>query len=183
MARFLQDLEELLPAHLHDLLKWEFIPWNHILDHHRDMSGPPLTALFDAYLSLNSHLGLKTLSSQNLPENTWGCMRCGFCCTSMRPGPVAAATYRYWEKAGVPVALFYKTRARRKTNPVYRCWYHNGVRLRICPFMFINLKDSRTFCSIYHMGDEYRPSMCSGYIPRHETCTSNKLDIPPWESC
>ena len=62
-------------------------------------------------------------------------------------------------------------------------WFHNGVRLRVCHFMFINLEDSRTFCSIYHMGDEYRPSMCSGYIPRHETCTSNKLDFPPWESC
>ncbi|MDF1527370.1 MAG: hypothetical protein RRA15_13065 [bacterium] len=124
MTHFLQALEGLLPAHLHDLLACEFLPWSHILEHYSDMSGPPLTALFDAYQSLHSHLDFKALSSQNLPEDSWGCMRCGFCCTSRRPGPVTAATYRHWEKVGAPVALFYKTRARRKKNPVYICCLH-----------------------------------------------------------
>jgi hypothetical protein len=183
MPSFFQALEDLLPLHLQDLLKWEFIPWSHVKYRHSDLAGPPLTALLGAYSTLNSHFDLKTISSQDLPEENWGCMRCGFCCTSRRPGPVTAATYRNWEKAGAPVALFYKVRGRKKRNPVYSCWFHNGIRLRICPFLLMNLTDHKPFCSIYHTGDDYRPFACSGYVPRHETCTVNTLEIIPWESC
>ena len=170
MGHFFQALEELLPGHLHKILKWDFIPFDHVKDRHSDLAGPPLTALFEAYLCLGRNLDLKALTSQNIAEDSWGCMRCGFCCTSMRPGPVTAATYRDWEKAEAPVAWFYSSSERRKGNLVYKCWYHNGVRLRICPFMFINRNDSRTFCSIYHMGDDFRPPVCTDFHPRHVTC-------------
>ena len=170
MDRYLRSLEELLPGHLHEILEWEFIPWDHLKDRHSDLSGPHLTALFEAYLYLNRHLDLKTQASQTIPEKSWGCMRCGFCCTSMRPKAVRSSTYQRWEKADAPVAWFYSFSGKVKKGRDYRCWYHNGIRLRICPFMFINLNDSRSFCSIYPMGDNFRPPACSSCNPRHETC-------------
>ena len=182
MANFSQTLEELLPGHLHKILDWDFVPWNHVKDHHNDLSNPSLTALLEAYLRLDEYLDLEDLASQTIPEESWGCKRCGFCCTSMQPGPVTAATYRNWEEAEAPVAWFYSARGKRKKNPVYRCWFYNDIRLRICPFMFTNRRDSRNFCSIYHMGDDYRPPVCSKYVPRHETCTSKFPDLDPWES-
>jgi hypothetical protein len=157
---------------LRKILGWDFIPWNHVKDLHDDLPGPPLIALFGAYLFLDRNLGLKALASQSIPEESWGCMRCGFCCTSMRPGPVKAPTYRSWEEAEAPVAWFYRPSGRRKRNLVYRCWYHNGVCLRICPFLLANRNDSRMFCSIYHMGNDLRPPVCSGFHPRHATCRS-----------
>jgi hypothetical protein len=182
MGLFLQALEELLPGHLYDILDWDFIPFNHVADRHGDLPGPPLIALFEAYLCLHKNLNLETLASQSVPEESWGCMRCGYCCTSMRPGSVKASTYRSWEEAGAPVAWFYSPSQWRNKNPVYKCWYHNGIRLRICPFMLINLWDLKPFCSIYHMGNDFRPSECSGYLPRHETCMAEGPTIEAWES-
>ncbi len=182
MGRSLRTLEELLPGYLRHMLSWDFLPWDHVGDHHSDLSDPSLTALFDAYLNLDSYLDLESIASQDIPEGSWGCSRCGFCCTSRRPGPVTADTIWNWEKAQAPIALFYSARGQNKRNPAYRCWYHNGIRLRICPFMFVNRNDSRPFCSIYHMGDDFRPPACSGYLPRHKTCNASSLEIEPWES-
>jgi hypothetical protein len=182
MVEFLRDLESLLPESLHPVLKWHFIPWGKVRERHADLTGPPLVALFEAYHSIDDLLNLESLAWKIVPEESWGCMRCGFCCSYMRPGPVPARLFLEWEKAGVPVAWFYKPRKKGKPNSTYRCWYNNGTRLRICPFMIVNLTDGKPFCSIYHMGDDHRPPVCSKYVPRHETCTAEKLDIEPWES-
>ena len=181
MVSFFKSLKEILPENQHKILGWEFIPWSFIRARYKDLTSPSLISLLEAYLLLEDHLHLESIVSQRIPEDSWGCMRCGFCCTSMRPGPVKAATYLAWEKAGAPVALFYEARRNGK-NRVYKCWYYNGVRLKICPFMFINLNDSKPFCSIYSMGDEYRPSVCSNYVPWHEDCTSKQIELEPWEN-
>ena len=180
MVSFLQSLKEILPEDQHRILQWEFIPWSYIKSHHTDLTSSSLTTLLEAYLLLEDHLNLESIVSQRIPEDSWGCMRCGFCCSSMRPGPVKAATYQAWKDAGAPVALFYKARRKRKKR-VYKCWYYRGVRMKMCPFMLINLNDSKPFCAIYHMGDEYRPSVCSNYVPRHEACTSKQMEFEPWE--
>ena len=182
MDQFLRALEELLPGHLHDILEWDFIPWNHLKNSHSDLPGSPLTALFEAYLSLDKYLNLNTMAPQNIPEESWGCLRCGFCCTSMRPGPVSSATYQRWETSDAPVAWFYVPVGLKRRKPTYKCWYNYGVRLRICPFMLINRNDSRAFCSIYHMGDDFRPPVCVNYIPRHETCTAKRVMVEAWET-
>jgi len=170
MSPYFQALEKLLPEHLRDILEWDFVPWNFIQDRHANLAPAPLTALFQAYLDLNNYLDLEALVSQKIPETSWGCERCGFCCTSMRPGPVTAAIYEVWEQAGIPIAWFYKPAGKWRRNSLYKCWYHNDVHLRICPFVFINRYDSRPFCSIYHMGAQYRPPICSSFHPRHESC-------------
>ena len=181
MVSYLRSLEEILPEHLRQILEWEFIPWSFIKTRHTDLTSSSLTSLLGAYQLLQDHLDLESIAMQKIPEDSWGCMRCGFCCSSMRPGPVKATTYMDWENAGAPAALFYEARRKGK-NRVYKCWYYGGVRLNICPFMLINLNDSKPFCSIYHMGDEYRPSVCAKYVPRHETCTLNPPKIEPWEN-
>jgi hypothetical protein len=181
MDHYLMWLREELPGNLHSVLSWDFIPWSFVEDRHRNLPCAPLIALFDAYLLLDSHLDLEAMVSLEIPPQSWGCERCGYCCASMRPGPVKPSAYRAWEAAGAPVAWFYSPQGRRNKNSVYRCWYHNGVRLMICPFMFINRKDHRPFCAIYPMGNEFRPSVCSKYIPRHEACTSRPTEIEPWE--
>jgi len=182
VGRFLQALEKLLPVHLYDILDWDFIPFNHVKDRHSDLPGPPLLALFEAYLRLDRDLDLEALASQSVPEESWGCKRCGYCCASMRPNSVKASIYRNWEEAGAPVAWFYSTSGKINRNSIYSCWYYNGVRLRICPFMLINLWDLKPFCSIYHMGDDFRPSACSGYLPRHETCSVERITVEAWEN-
>ena len=181
MGQFLKDLEDLLPGYLHEICSRDYIPLQFVKNRHDDFSIAHLTALFEAYRRLDQVLDLGTLATQAIGEDSWGCMRCGFCCTSMRPGPVEAFTYRNWIDANAPVAWFYSARKKENRNRVYRCWYHNGVRLRMCPFMFINLKDNRPFCSIYHMGDDLRPPVCSGFIPRHESCGQPRSAIEPWE--
>lgn len=182
MGPFKRELEAQLPGHLHGVLSWDFIPWDRVRERHTDMAVPHLTALFEAYLRMDRHLDLKTLASRKLSEGSWGCMRCGFCCSYMRPGPVPAAQFERWKSTGTPLAWFYSPRRRGRSNTLYRCWYSNGIRLRICPFMLINLEDSRPFCAIYHLGEDQRPSVCSRYVPRHETCTATQLSLEPWES-
>jgi hypothetical protein len=182
MEHFLEALGELLPGYLYDIVEWDFIPLMHIKDRHSDLAAAPIEALFGAYLWLGKNLDLRALASQDIPGESWGCMRCGFCCTFMRPGPVKAATYRGWEKAVAPVARFYKPSGKEKRNSTYRCWYHDGIRLRMCPFMFTNRIDQRPFCSIYRMGEKFRPPACSRYIPRHETCIQRKVAVQSWES-
>jgi len=183
MGSFRSTLRGVLPAHLSGILDWDFIPFEHIENRHRDLSTAHLTALFEAYIRLDQVLDIESLASAQIPEDSWGCMRCGFCCTDMRPGPVKASTYHEWERVGSPLAFFYSSRGTNTRKPVYRCWFSEGTRLRICPFMFTNRNDLRPFCSLYNMGDDLRPSACAKFIPRHKTCTQRQIDLEPWEIC
>lgn len=182
MERFLKTLEELLPDRLHAILAWDFLPFRQIKERHGDLSRPHLAALFESYQHIGESLDLEVLATRIIPVESWGCMRCGFCCTSMRPGSVSASVYRGWVQSQAPVARFYRSSGLGTGNRDYSCWYHGGVRLRMCPFMFINGNDSRPFCALYHMGDSFRPSVCSRYVPRHGTCTTREFRPEPWES-
>lgn len=183
MGSFTSALRGVLPAHLNGILDWDFIPFDHIEKRHGDLSAVHLTALFEAYLLLGQVLDLESLASVEIPEDSWGCMRCGFCCSNMRPGPVKASTYLEWKEAGSPLVLFYSSQGTKTKNPVYRCWFSKGTRLRICPFMLLNRIDLRAFCSVYGTGVDLRPSECSKYKPRHETCTGKQIELEPWKSC
>jgi hypothetical protein len=182
MASFIQLLEEILPQSCNKVLTWEFVPWGFVRERHESLSDPALKALIDAYASIEHRLDLEEIASVIIQEDSWGCLRCGHCCTYMRPGPVTDPTYSRWQEADAPVAWFYQARKRTRKNRVYRCWFHEGIRLRMCPFLIINRNDSRPACSIYHMGDDFRPPVCCGFKPRHETCTSSRQELEPWES-
>lgn len=170
MNYYLTSLRGELPEHLHTILSWDFIPWNFVKNRHSDRPNNPLLALLEAYSSLDSLLDLESLASMALPSYPGGCLRCGSCCAFMRPGAVSVRTYRRWEKTGVPVALFYSPVGKKKPYSTYNCWYNNGERLRMCPFLLMNRIDSMPFCSIHHLGREFRPRACSRFPPNPPTC-------------
>lgn len=170
MDNYLTSLREELPEHLHTILSWDFIPWNFVKNRHSDRPNNPLLALLEAYSSLDSLLDLESLASMALPSYPGGCLRCGSCCAFMRPGAVSVRTWRRWEKTGVPVALFYSPVGKKKPYSTYNCWYNNGERLRMCPFLLMNRIDSMPFCSIHHLGREFRPRACSRFPPNPPTC-------------
>jgi hypothetical protein len=176
---YLETLREELPDNLHPVLFWKFIPWNFIKNRHGDQPNTSLIALLEAYSELNNLLDLESLASMILPSDSGGCLRCGSCCTYMRPGAVSGRTFRKWISSGIPVALFYSPVGKREPFTTYNCWYNKGQRLRMCPFLLINLHDSRPFCSIHHMGREYRPGTCSRFPPNPPLCqTGNFVPVP-----
>jgi hypothetical protein len=168
-----------LPRHLHDILEWDFIPWDYVKNRHGDVPNDPFIALFDAYYQLGDLLDLEALSLQVIPEYGGNCLRCGSCCAYMRPGTVSASTYRKWEERGALVAMFYSPVGRKKRNPTYSCWFNNGTRLRLCPFMFMNRNDQKPFCAIHHMGRDYRPRACSRFHPNPPICQTGQFVFVP----
>ena len=176
---YLEALRIELPENMHPILSWEFLPWNFIKNRHGDQPNTPLIALLEAYSDLNDLLDLESLASMTLPSDSGSCLRCGSCCTYMRPGAVTGRTFRRWVSSGIPVALFYRPVGKRGSSTTYICWYNRGQRLRMCPFLLINLQDARPFCSIHHMGREYRPSTCYRFPPNPPLCqTGNFVPVP-----
>ena len=179
MDHYLMSLRGELPEHLHTILSWDFIPWTFVKNRHGDHPNTPLVALLDAYYRLNGILDLESIASAIIPSDSGGCLRCGSCCTYLRPGAVSGRTWRRWEKTEVPVALFYDPVGKKKPHFTYNCWFNNGVRLRMCPFLLMNRNDSKPFCSIHHLGREFRPRACSRFPPNPPTCqTGNFVPVP-----
>jgi hypothetical protein len=140
----------------------EWIPWNWVESRHSDLPEEKITALFEAYHYLSNTLPINFLASRAFPADSNGCARCGYCCTCLRPGLVSSETIRKWREQDGLAAEFYKPVGRWR-NSRYNCWYHGDVRLRICPLLFRNVRDGRTFCSIHHLGDRFRPPACVRY--------------------
>ena len=179
MDHYLMSLRGELPEHLHTILSWDFIPWNFVKNRHGDHPNTSLVALLEAYSRLADLLKLESIASATIPSDSGGCLRCGSCCTFMRPGAVSGRTWRRWDRTGVPVALFYSPVGKKKPHSTYNCWFNNSVRLRMCPFLLMNRNDSKPFCSIHHMGREFRPRACSRFPPNPPTCqTGNFVPVP-----
>ncbi len=162
---FKESLIEVLPDHLGDLVSKEWIPWKWVEKLHPDLPEKQIIALFEAYNYLSYNIPIYHLASRELPDDPDGCQRCGYCCSYLRPGIVSSETIRYWREQAGLAAKFYRPVGRWR-NSWYKCWYHGDVRLRICPLLFRNTMDGKTFCSIHHLGDDFRPPMCV----RHRAC-------------
>jgi hypothetical protein len=171
---FRQKLSEFLPDHLTGLLAAEWIPWALVRQRHGDLPNDPVVALFSAYKNiLSSSHPVQELAACEIPPDSSGCLRCGTCCTFMRPGSVSAATYRKWKKRGALVSDFYKS-VEKGRNPRHTCWFFGGTRLRICPLLLQNSRDQKPFCSIHHLGRGYRPSACARFVPNPPLCSSGQ---------
>ena len=183
MDKFFRSLGEEVPGHLHHILAWDFIPWSYVRCRHGDFPNEPLVALLDVYSQLAELIDLEALCSQVIPEFSGACLRCGSCCAYKRPGPVSASTYRKWEELGAPVARFYspvdEPVEEEEKDPTYHCWFNNGTRLRLCPFLFVNRIDQNPFCAIHHLGDENRPPPCSAFEPQPPLCQTAPVIIAP----
>jgi hypothetical protein len=179
VAHYLDSLRAELPEDLHPILLWDFLPWNFIRARHGDHPLTPLKALLKAYAILNGVFDLGSLAMMKLPSDSSGCLRCGSCCAYLRPGAVSGRTYRKWEMESVPVAHFYSPVKNRIKDSTYTCWFNNGTRLRMCPFLLLNLVDGKPFCCIHHMGKRYRPRACSRFQPNPPVCQSgNFVPVP-----
>jgi hypothetical protein len=179
VEHYLESIRGEIPSHLHGILKWDFIPWSYVKSRHGDQPNTSLISLLDAYRILGDLLDLPSLASTTIPDDSSGCLRCGSCCSYMRPGAVSGRTYRRWEQNGMPVARFYGPVGKRNPRSSYTSWFNCGVRLRICPFMLINRVDWKPFCCIHHMGREYRPRACSRFAPNPPVCqTGDFVPVP-----
>jgi hypothetical protein len=176
---FLQSIGKEVPGHLHEILAWDFIPWDYVKKRHGDAPNDPLVALLDAYSQLADVIDLEALCSRDIPDFAGNCLRCGSCCAYMRPGTVSSSTYRKWQEMGAPVARFYSPFGKKKRNPTYNCWYNNGIRLRLCPFMFVNRNDLKPFCAIHHLGRDHRPRACSRFSPNPPLCQTGQFVFVP----
>lgn len=179
MDPFRQTLSEVLPDHLTGLLTARWIPWALVRQRHGDLPNDPVVALFSAYhYLLTRSFPAEKLSRSLIPGDSSGCMRCGTCCTFMRPGAVSANTYRKWEDRGALVSKFYEPVSRGR-NPRHNCWFYGGVRLRICPLLLQNIRDSNPFCSIHHLGPEHRPAACARFRPDPPLCSTGQVLLVP----
>lgn len=184
MDSFFWSLEKELPAHLTGILRQDYIPIIYVKDRHGDAPYEPLIALLDAYRQVAEELDLETLASQAIPGYEGSCQRCGSCCAHKRPGAVSFATWQKWKERKIPVTWFYSLIADKEIGdnqeePSYHCWFHNGTRLRLCPFMFVNRLDRQPFCALHHLGDENRPPACSRFQPNPPVCQSASIVLAP----
>ncbi|MDF1535853.1 MAG: hypothetical protein P1S46_05035 [bacterium] len=170
-------LPEQVPGYLQDILQWDLIPWNHVKDRHGDSPDEPLISLLDAYRQLGELVDLWSLSSRTIGEYEGTCTRCGSCCAHRRPGSVSSSTYRRWLEMELPVAMFYNQDDGADPGSSFSCWFHKGIRLRICPFLLVNLVDGKPFCAIHHTGNENRPPACSEFLPHPPTCQTTSLPL------
>ena len=175
MDHYLSSLRDELPERLHHLLEWDFLPWSYVRNRYSDHPIDPLVALFDAWVQIHAILDLETIASIKIPSESGGCLRCGSCCAYLRPGAVSERTYRRWLKAGVPAASFYAPAGKTGPAPSYNCWYYRSTRLRLCPFLLVNRVDSMPFCSIHHLGRDFRPPACSRYAPDPPMCQTGNF--------
>ncbi len=167
----IEAVRKIIPDYLDDLLNKEWIPSDWIARCHPDLQEGPLTALFEAYLFLSRKLDLASLSNHDIPEDTASCLRCGWCCTCLRPGYVSDSTVSVWRKRGAVVEEFYRPVGRGWSRR-HGCWFFGQVRLRICPLLLRNRRDGKVFCTIYHMGSKFRPPACSRYQPNPPSCAT-----------
>lgn len=176
---FRQTLSEVLPDHLTGLLSADWIPWALVQQRHGDLPNDPVIALFSAYDHLmNRSFPVNDLAASVIPPDFSGCLRCGTCCTFMRPGAVSAATHRKWEKKGTLVSEFYGPVGKGR-NPRHSCWFYGEIRLRICPLLLQNKKDGKPFCSVHHLGPGHRPPACARFQPNPPLCTTGQVLLVP----
>jgi len=168
MESFKENIREILPGELHEMVSREWIPWKWVEHSYADLPRDIITAHFYAYQLVDRTLEVEALASKALPD-TGACLRCGTCCTIMSPGGVSASRHRKWRENGALIAQFYTPR-KKKRNSSFTCWFHNGVRLRMCPLLCLNQVDGSTFCVVYHQGDKFRAPTCARFRPNPPRC-------------
>lgn len=170
----MEALRNIIPHRFEDLLLKEWIPWDWVDRCYSDLNKEHLTALFEAYRFLSGEMDLDSLSDQDIQDDSSGCLRCGWCCTYLKPGFVSSHQIRKWRMRGALVAEFYRPVGEGKSTR-YGCWFSGQIRLRICPFMFRNRRDRNVFCSIHHMGSKFRPATCRRFQPNPPDCATFQL--------
>jgi len=176
METFREEIRGKLPAHLEHLLYAQWIPLPLVRSRHSELHLDPLIALFCAYEHIGNKLPVKELINKEILEDSGGCQRCGSCCIYMRPGTISAMTFRKWSANKCIISDFFRTMDKGE-YPSYSCWFFNDVKLRMCPILLWNVQDSKTFCSIHHMGPDNRHPACSGFRANPPLCDASARSL------
>ncbi|UCF88719.1 MAG: hypothetical protein JSV70_00210, partial [bacterium] len=79
--------------------------------------------------------------------------------------------YEAWISGGTLTGLFFREVARPSADESwYAGWFHNGVRLRICPLLYYCPETRKHWCAVYHLGQGHRPEACESFLPNPPFC-------------
>ena len=160
-------------------LHW--IPWRWIRRRYSPGAWQEMATLFNAYHYLHSNMDIEKIRSK-IPSRSRGdaCRRCGQCCAELLPEPVSDEKIHYWISAGNPAHVFH---APITEGPMagrfHTGWYHNGVRLKMCPLLFSDPVTGSRFCIVYHLGPGHRPPNCEGFRPNWPHCEVSQRPLVP----
>jgi hypothetical protein len=167
----IEDYQAAIPPELNDLSHSRWIPWPWIRKSYTPASPIPLTALFEAYDIIASNVDLDQLASEAVLDESGECVRCGTCCTSLDPGIVEQARLDHWEESGAITGHFFREIARHsESERFYYGWFHEGLKLRLCPLLFMADESATYFCAVYHLGSGYRPEGCVDFRANPPGC-------------
>ena len=165
------DYRAAIPPELKDLSHSKWIPWPWIRKSYSPASPKPLAALFKAYDIIASNIDLDQLATEAVYDESGECIRCGTCCTSLDPGIVDQARLDHWEKTCAVTGHFFKEVARHSDSErFYYGWFQDGIKLRLCPLLFMANESTTYFCAIYHQGPGNRPEGCEIFQPNPPNC-------------
>jgi hypothetical protein len=160
-------------------LPW--IPWRWIRRRYSPGSWAELGALFGAYQRIHSILDIDSIRSDIPPRReTDPCRRCGECCAQLLPEPVPDFEVLSWAAAKNPAHLFHAPITEGpRAGRFHTGWYHNGVRLRMCPLLLRDPASGDKFCVVYHFGPGHRPPGCEGFRPNWPHCEVSQRPLVP----
>ena len=160
-------------------LPW--IPWRWIRRRYSPGAWEELAALFNAYHRLNSIMDIEKIRSK-IPPRTKDdpCRRCGRCCVELLPEPISDERILNWADAGNPAHMFHAPITEGpRAGRFHTGWYHNGVRLKMCPLLLHNHATGNNFCAVYHFGPGHRPPGCEGFRPNWPHCEVSQRPLVP----
>ncbi len=160
-------------------LPW--VPWSWIRRRYSSGAWGNLATLFNAYHRIQSIVDIEEVIS-TIPPRAWNdaCRRCGQCCAELLPEPVPDETILHWVDAGNPAHMFHAPITEGpRAGRFHTGWYHNGVRLNMCPLLLRDPATGNKFCVVYHFGPGHRPPGCEGFRPNWPHCEVSQRPLVP----
>jgi len=160
-------------------LSW--IPWKWVRKSYPPGAWREMAPLFDAYRCIYLALDIEGIRSRVRPrQKNDACRRCGQCCAQLLPEPVSDDRILSWVDAGNPAHLFHAPITEGPCSGRFHTgWYHNGVRLRMCPLLLRDPDTGDKFCAVYHFGPGQRPPGCEGFKPNWPHCEVSQRPLVP----
>ena len=147
-----------------------WIPWKWVRRNYTTGAPKPLSVLFDAYRVVSYFVDLGRLAP-DASGTEGGCLRCGTCCSTLTTGLTDQERYRFWMSSRTLTGLFFREVARPSADERwYAGWFHNEIRLRICPLLYYYPETGEYWCAVYHLGPKHRPEACETFLPTHPDC-------------
>ena len=176
----IRDYRLVLPEGLRDVSRCRWIPWTWIRRNYSNSATGPLVILFDAYQMVSALSDMDVLLQGAFGETADMCKRCGTCCAVLNPGFIDQERYRSWNHSGTLTGRFFQESPRPgASGSWYAGWYHNGIRLRMCPLLYYCPEHDSHWCAVYHLGPGHRPEACETFHPNPPHCEVSQRPLVP----